>query len=209
VSDLLGRIAARAVGAPALAQPRLPVSLAGQGAAGLEVVDEELVVPADAPRRVTEPPAEPRPSEPAQARPATPAREAKTGSPVPVPPAAAPPGSAVELPRQGRLLPALEPVLAVRADAEPDALPAEPRAAAPVTVVPAAPATPALAGPAAPAVPAAVAAARDEPPPVRVHIGRLEVRASLGEPPRPQPLPQAREPEGLSLSDYLRGRHDA
>ena len=45
-----------------------------------------------------------------------------------------------------------------------------------------------------------------EPPPVRVHIGRLEVRANVQEQPRPAPPPQPAEPEGLSLSDYLRGR---
>jgi hypothetical protein len=48
----------------------------------------------------------------------------------------------------------------------------------------------------------------DEPP-VRVHIGRLEVRANLEQ---PAPKPQRREPErpqGPTLSDYLRGRRSA
>jgi hypothetical protein len=66
-----------------------------------------------------------------------------------------------------------------------------------------------LAAPAGPPAPAAAAAARDEPPPVRVHIGRLEVRASLEEAPRRQPLAAPRQPDGLSLSDYLRGRRGA
>jgi hypothetical protein len=59
-----------------------------------------------------------------------------------------------------------------------------------------------------PSAPAAVTTAREEPPPVRVHIGRLEVRANLQEQPRPAPVlqPQPAEPEGLSLSDYLRGK---
>jgi hypothetical protein len=61
----------------------------------------------------------------------------------------------------------------------------------------------------APAPAAVVVAAREEPPPVRVHIGRLEVRANLQEAPRPAPVPQAAELEGLSLSDYLRGRREA
>jgi hypothetical protein len=60
-----------------------------------------------------------------------------------------------------------------------------------------------------PAPAAATASAREEPPPVRVHIGRLEVRANLHEPPRREPRPEPREPEGLSLSDYLRGRRGA
>ena len=50
--------------------------------------------------------------------------------------------------------------------------------------------------------------AADEPP-VRVHIGRLEVRANLEQ---PAPKPVRREPprqEGVSLADYLRGRRSA
>ena len=43
MSDLIGRIAARAVGAPALAQPRVAAPPLGTG--GLEVVDEEVVAP--------------------------------------------------------------------------------------------------------------------------------------------------------------------
>jgi hypothetical protein len=46
-------------------------------------------------------------------------------------------------------------------------------------------------------------------PPVRIHIGRLEVRAVLPDPPR-APRPRERlAPDGLSLADYLRGRRDA
>jgi hypothetical protein len=45
--------------------------------------------------------------------------------------------------------------------------------------------------------------------PVRVHIGRLEVRANLQEASQPRPLPEPSEPEELSLSDYLRGRRGA
>jgi len=50
--------------------------------------------------------------------------------------------------------------------------------------------------------------AADEPP-VRVHIGRLEVRANLEQ---PAPTPRRREPQrpqGPTLSDYLRGRRSA
>jgi hypothetical protein len=59
-----------------------------------------------------------------------------------------------------------------------------------------------------PPVEAVSGAASTQPPPVRVHIGRLEVRATVQGPPRPQPhRAEPREP-GLSLSDYLRGRRD-
>lgn len=47
-----------------------------------------------------------------------------------------------------------------------------------------------------------------EPPPVRVHIGRLEVRAEVREPARREAPRLAPEPETLSLSDYLRGKRE-
>jgi hypothetical protein len=51
--------------------------------------------------------------------------------------------------------------------------------------------------------------AADEPP-VRVHIGRLEVRANLEQPPqKPKSRPERAAAEGLSLSEYLRGRKGA
>jgi hypothetical protein len=48
---------------------------------------------------------------------------------------------------------------------------------------------------------------RDEPPVVRVTIGRIEVRASPPEPPRSQPIatPEPASPR-LSLDDYLERR---
>jgi hypothetical protein len=49
--------------------------------------------------------------------------------------------------------------------------------------------------------------AADEPP-VRVHIGRLEVRANL-EQPAPQPRAEKAKSEGLSLGEYLRGKRPA
>ena len=49
-----------------------------------------------------------------------------------------------------------------------------------------------------------------EEPPVRVHIGRLEVRANIEQPPAPpQPMSRPAPSEGLSLGDYLRGRRSA
>lgn len=210
MSDLLGRLAARAVGAPALAQPLLPVSPAGAAAGGIEVVDEQVAAPGAPPRALAQPPDEPGRAGPHRVLEETPGPAAPVEAAQTVPLAVPPPAPASEPPRRERPLPAPEPVSAVPAtDAEPDARPAEPRTAVTVSAVPATPAVPVPAAPAGPPTPAAAAAARDEPPPVRVHIGRLEVRASLEEAPRPQPLAVPRQPDGLSLSDYLRGRRGA
>jgi hypothetical protein len=57
--------------------------------------------------------------------------------------------------------------------------------------------------------PADAAAASAESPAVRVHIGRLEVRANLQEQPRRPERPPAPRPQELSLSDYLRGRRES
>jgi hypothetical protein len=57
-----------------------------------------------------------------------------------------------------------------------------------------------------PPPPAAPTAAAAERRPVRVHIGRLEVRAALQETPMPQPARERPRPPELSLGDYLRGR---
>jgi hypothetical protein len=204
VSDLIGRIAARAVGAPALAQPRIPTPLVGAG--GLEIVDEEVVVPGAAPSAAAHAPASPAtavaPS--VSAAPAEPAT--RSISTTEVPPAAASPGPAAEeLPRPERPLPAPERASADPTEVEHGASSAEPRVAATAVPVPATPAAPVAAAPSP--VPAAVATQREEPPPVRVHIGRLELRANVQEQPRSAPsMPQPAEAEGLSLSDYLRGR---
>jgi hypothetical protein len=206
VSDFLGRIAARAVGAPALAQPLVSGPVAGAGA-GLEVVDEEVVVPG----ALASPAIPERPSDAADAEPASPdavpAPAAAAEPAASIPPAAATTVSAAELPRPERRLPALEPAMVVPAETGPAAPLAEPPTVVSAVAVPVTLASPLVAAPAPASAPASVAAVRDEPPPVRVHIGRLEVRASLGEAPsRPQPLPVPSEPEGLSLSDYLRGK---
>jgi len=63
--------------------------------------------------------------------------------------------------------------------------------------------------PAAPAPAARGSRAADgaaQPPAVRVHIGRLEVRANLqAPPPAPTIAPRASRSEGQGLSAYLRG----
>jgi len=77
-----------------------------------------------------------------------------------------------------------------------------------VVAAPAVAAAPAaaFAPPPASRAPARAAAHADEPA-VRVHIGRLEVRANLQQPPA-QHTPRTAPPAapGLSLGDYLRGR---
>jgi hypothetical protein len=57
---------------------------------------------------------------------------------------------------------------------------------------------------------AAQTVAHDDTSTVRVHIGRLEVRANLEHAaPPPQPRPADSRPQGLSLADYLRGKRVA
>jgi hypothetical protein len=46
-------------------------------------------------------------------------------------------------------------------------------------------------------------------PPVRVHIGRLEVRANLEQPASKPERREPARPQGQTLSDYLRGRRTA
>ena len=58
--------------------------------------------------------------------------------------------------------------------------------------------------------PATIAVSGDEQPAVRVHIGRLEVRANLQAAPPPDPRRREQAvPEGPSLGEYLRGRSNA
>jgi hypothetical protein len=68
---------------------------------------------------------------------------------------------------------------------------------------PAVSASPPVAAAALAAAPAAGA------PAVRVHIGRLEVRASLEQAPPPRPGRATPRRDELALGDYLRGRREA
>jgi hypothetical protein len=207
VTDLISRIAARAVGAPALAQPRVAAPLVGEG--GLEVVDEEVIAPGAAPAPVAHVPAAPVPAAGAAPRASDAPRDiaAEPMTAIEVQRAAASPGPAAEeLPRHERSLPAPERASTDPIEAELGVPSAEPRAAATAVPVPVTPAAPVVIEPTRAPVPGTVASS-EEPPPVRVHIGRLEVRANVQEQARQvAPLPQPAEPEGLSLSDYLRGR---
>jgi hypothetical protein len=210
VRGFLGRVAARAVGEATVARPRLadPFGLhEAEVPVGLEVARRGVVV--SPPDRVDGP----RPLGVARAT-------SRSGQQVTAPAAERPTrreGLAESVERLG-VSPTrkAEPVTSTRMpspDAEPEELapapsPSSPPTASPATALPVAPlarATPVVPAPVSPGA-AAVRVAAEEPA-VRVHIGRLEVRANLE-----QPAPQARRrgesrrtPE-LSLSDYLRGR---
>jgi len=212
VSDFLSRMAARAVGEAAAARPRVPGLFEAPAAAVealLEIVDEEVVAPRPVPAREEGRPersstraASPSAPTRAVAEPvtATPGAQAARPAPRPHEIAGAPPAiSGVE-----RREPPPEPVEARRdlvAVTVPD-LGGRPVASAAPRVTPAVPAVAAAREPAPPAPPH-----RDEPA-VRVHIGRLEVRANLEQPAPEQPRREAARADALSLSDYLRGKRE-
>jgi hypothetical protein len=209
VSDFLGRLAARAVGEIGVARPRVPPVFEPAEAATeppLEIVDEEVVAPVPPRRAPGETP------DPAIPQPPTPR------APLPLPmegvtaaPAAAPAGP----PPAGIARQALSEATQDEPLPDRDAVRAEPRTSSPaapaVIAVPAAPPSPpaVVAGARAAASPPLSAVAHDESRTVRVHIGRLEVRANLHEAPREQQRREPRQPEGLSLADYLRGKREA
>lgn len=216
MSDFVSRVAARAVGQAASAQPRLPALFepSGPGGGGLEAV-EEMVAPTPAASRsaaspaaleagralehpVAAPPglARPQPGRPAPATPARPRhRQGYSASDKLSPAAAGDGGAAAES--------FVEPTSAERgavAPASPIAPVSAPSAAA-AAAQPVARAAPVASPP-----PVARTAAAAEQRPVRVHIGRLEVRAALQEAPIPQRARERPRPQELSLGDYLRGR---
>jgi len=200
VSNFLSRLAARAVGEPAAARPRVPGLFEEPTAAAdatLEVIDEEIVAPRVPSARED---GIPEPSSASTALPPAPIRLA--GRSMRAPGAEAAPSA----PR-----PAHEITGSPPARLEPSGVTAldgkvRPVASAAVRVTPAAPAVaaarePALSAPAAPT--------RHEEPVVRVHIGRLEVRANLQQHAPEQPRREAPRDEGPSLTDYLRGKREA
>ena len=197
MSDFLSRLAARAVAdAPRVlrSEPSMPAAVA-------------VASPVE-PRAAKEPPV-------ARALPSAPAVRSEP------PEVQAEPGTARELGERAVSNPAREEVVAkiVTAEAPPPLLSAaQPREPDP-QATPTLPVATAVPVPGAPIVRRVVESrlerahtfstmAADEPP-VRVHIGRLEVRANLEQ---PAPKPQRREParpQGPTLSDYLRGRRSA
>jgi hypothetical protein len=210
VSDFLSRVAARAVGRAALARPRLPALFepAG-GGADLEVVEEVVGRSRSAGSQVAGPPSLKPPASPPTGR--------ESSAPRRVRPAEAPARTTVAMQQPSQPAHRDETPLPTLQRHEPGREKiVEERTAvkdATVLVAEAAPATVA-------AEPAALAKQSElperlpprsapAPPPVRVHIGRLEVRANLQEPPRPQRAPERPQPQELALGDYLRGRRSA
>jgi len=208
MSDLVSRVAARAIGRTAAARPRLPSLFEPAGeVASLEVVEEvvvrrprSLAPPADghsppqpdASRPSERGPHAPRPARPAQA----PARRAAARE-RPSPAASSDRTPAVTLPRNE---PGRQRIVEERVGAEGATVLVAAAAPAAVAAAPAA-----LAKQPAPPDPKPPRSAAPAPP-VRVHIGRLEVRATLQEPPRPRLAAERPQQHELSLGDYLRGR---
>jgi hypothetical protein len=219
MTDFLARLAARAVGEEdAVARPRLPARFeaAAPPASGAELPIVEDDVAADPGRATDRQEAVDRPTS-SETPPAgtehagEPPRPVSPNEEVPSRPDARRP------PDRTRVDP---DALVARAAAPPPArrtpdVTGDPRAPAVTPATPAAPVVPAAAARpapfevAAPPMRSASPPLDDTSPTVRIHIGRLEVRANLVDPapPRSRARDQddAREPARLSLSDYLRG----
>ena len=207
----LGRVASRAVGEATAARPRLADPFGSREAAapvGLEMLDLEAAPVSVPPRRVEavaptagvppagrvgEPPeSEVRsllPSRPVIARPPS-IKPAKAAAPAATSRSENERDDVVPRSRRGTS----EPPSAAQVESEP------------VAAAPLARATPVSPAPVAPVAAAVLPVAAEEQPTVRVHIGRLEVRANLEQPlQQPQKRRESRRDE-LTLSDYLRGR---
>jgi hypothetical protein len=201
VSDFISRIAARAVGTPPLARPRLPTFFANAAAADDAGDVQEGVVAPTAPQVQAqaevpphEPPFEPKPD----------VESPTPGSPEEHIEVAAQASRDSVLVRERATIHQRE--IAVHVEPPPEErheLIPQPRATVAVQ------ATPVVLEPERAAAVPAPAARAEEVPSVRVHIGRLEVRANLQQaPPQRARRAEPRAPE-LSLSDYLRGKREA
>ncbi len=207
MSAFLTRLAARAVGQAAIAQPRLPslFEAASEPSHPLDVIDDEVAVGPEA--------AVARSAAPASADSPAGERTARAVSRVAASRAAAeairdPASQRTELARRqdaiGRT------VVADHAATEEQAIASDTSPVAqPSLIVPAEPLAVATPVPSRSADEATRSASPSgpEPPAVRVHIGRLEIRANLPEPaPVRPPARQVREEAtSVSLADYLRG----
>lgn len=212
MSDFVSRMAARLVGDAVVAQPRLRgLFEADDPAAGLDVFDEEVVARSSREAAAAVLPAAISPTAHPVASP-PPGSETPT---LPSPSAVAPrveagptatPPDDVRGPVASTTMPHAEPSPVPFSAAE--ATPEPPQPHVTVVTVPASPVLPALVPAPEPAVSTPAAAEPEELEPVRVHIGRLEVRANLEERARPRREPEARPAAGPSLADYLRGERE-
>jgi hypothetical protein len=207
VTDFISRLAARATGGSAAASPRVPGLFEEPAAASdttFEIVDQEVIAPARVGSTAEPARRADRPDELTQVEAfAQPPGAAVGGRRVALPAQRAPesaPGSPTGEPERAK---------ASRRDAR---TPMESARGTRPTSTGGLPVTAAL-----PAVAAAHETAATSPsgvsgtelPTVRVHIGRLEVRANVQAPVGQQPLRQPSHPVGLSLADYLRGKREA
>jgi hypothetical protein len=221
VSDFVSRVAARAVGQAALGRPRVPALFerAEPGTGGLEIVESEVG------GRPSASDGAGRSVDPDSARIAAPARSGLPPSPLTEPEA---PKRGVLAPREPGARPERPPTLPAEPSRVREIVPglAHPtmRAGAPdAPTTPATrpslfppslfsgpvPVTPASPAAVAPAAERATAAPRGAAPAVRVHIGRLEVRANLHDVPATRPVRERPQSQELALGDYLRGKRDA
>ena len=208
----LGRVASRAVGEATAARPRLADPFGPRevvAPVGLEMLDLEAAGPASGLTRRVEAAAPSSGVPPAERIVEPRASDASPGKP--------PRREVARLPFR---TPAKEAVPAAMSSSEnerhdvgsrPERGTSDPPSAAeveaePVAAVPLARATPVTPASVAPAAAGVRPVAAEEQPAVRVHIGRLEVRANLEQPlQQPQQRGRSRRDE-LTLSDYLRGR---
>jgi hypothetical protein len=197
VSDFFSRLAARAVGDAPEARPargldvsQAPVAAPARSSAAPPVVRATPAAPevrSELPEAPVEQPVEAEPVAQHETR-----REelgsAETAAPV----------ERARTPARSRADERTEPAL-TQVPATPAVVPATPVAAAPIVRR--------VAETRLQRIHSVATVAADEPP-VRVHIGRLEVRANL-EQPAPQPRAEKAKSEGLSLGEYLRGKRPA
>jgi hypothetical protein len=199
VSDFLSRLAARAVRDVPRVTPAVPEAAHGDSRAAQPEVPVARALPtapevrAEAPEVRVEPePGRERPPRPQTERVAAHASTAATTNPLRSAATHLPPPPDRE---PGETSP--EPVV-----------PREPVAVVTAVPIPAAPTIERRVESRIQRMHTVETVAADEPP-VRVHIGRLEVRANLEQPPRSQPRREPARPPGQTLSDYLRGRRTA
>jgi hypothetical protein len=222
VSAFLARLAARAVGQVRVAQPWVPspfeaASEPGASPHAPEAIDDEVAVGPESPVTRATAPGSAAPAHDANSWAVSSAASSPTAAQATGDPAAERPEPARSGPRQGatgRTGPRRPRTVVsdqVAPDERPGVLasdtPPVPQTSLIVSAVPLSAATPVASRSANEATRSASPSA-PEPPAVRVHIGRLEIRANLPEsaPARP-PARLVREEaaRGVSLADYLRG----
>jgi hypothetical protein len=193
MSDFISRLAARAVGQATVAQPRPDVLL---GEAEPEVPAEVALTPPEA-----EPPATVHETISRLEKTVEHASTVRVTEPQLVQTEPARTIDERERVEARTLVATAGPTVEVQPTVRSERVERAPTVLAGVDAVAAVP----LAAEALPPAPAC-AEREERPEPARVHIGRLEIRATVQEEPKPQPRrPAPRRSETLTLGDYLRG----